>query len=282
MISDLAPGTYAVTVTDANGCTSICSAEVTGLNIPTCSISNIVNVDCNGNATGSYLVTGMGGNSMAYNFTDGLTTNTDGVFAMISAGSYTITISEQANPMCTSICTVVVEEPQILACDAVVENNVSCNGFLNGSATVTGSGGTGPYAYLWSNGETTATATILAAGTHILTVTDANGCMSTCDITITEPACQSLGGVIFFDDNVNGCQDVSEALVTDPVTVTLYECGAIPGMDMPVTSTTVTDGSYFFGEGSPELGSDICLKPTTMYFVVFDIPNGLGLSLIHI
>ena len=100
--------------------------------------------------------------------------------------------------------------------------------------------------------------------------------MSTCDITITEPACQSLGGVIFFDDNVNGCQDGAEALVTDPVTVTLYECGALPGVDTPIGSTTVTDGSYFFGEGSPEFGSDVCLKPTTTYFVVFDIPNGLG------
>ena len=47
VISDLAPGIYVVTVTDTNGCTSLCSAEIGGLNIPTCAISNVVNVDCN-------------------------------------------------------------------------------------------------------------------------------------------------------------------------------------------------------------------------------------------
>ena len=75
VISNLSPGSYIVTVTDANGCVSTCAGEVIGLNTPTCSVSNIVNVDCNGNATGSYLVTGMGGNSSAYNFTDGTVTN---------------------------------------------------------------------------------------------------------------------------------------------------------------------------------------------------------------
>ena len=279
VISGLSAGNYVVTVTDANGCSSLCTAEVQGLSLPTCSISNVVNVDCNGNASGSYLVTGAGGNSTFYNFSDGLTTNTDGVFTMISAGNYTVTISEQSNPMCASTCTVVITEPEVLSCSVVLVNNVSCNGFSDGSATVSATGGTLPISYLWPNGETTTTATMLAAGTHTITVTDANGCTTTCDIIITEPACQSLGGVIFFDDNQNGCQDGSEALVNAPVTVSLYECGAQPGTDMPLRSTTVTDGSYFFGEGSPEPGSDICLKTTVSYFVVFDLPNMLGEAL---
>ena len=279
VISGLSAGNYVVTVTDANGCSSLCTAEVQGLSLPTCSISNVVNVDCNGNASGSYLVTGAGGNSTFYNFSDGLTTNTDGVFTMISAGNYTVTISEQSNPMCASTCTVVITEPEVLSCSVVLVNNVSCNGFSDGSATVSATGGTLPISYLWPNGETTTTATMLAAGTHTVTVTDANGCTTTCDIIITEPACQSLGGVIFFDDNQNGCQDGSEALVNAPVTVSLYECGAQPGTDMPLRSTTVTDGSYFFGEGSPEPGSDICLKTTVSYFVVFDLPNMLGEAL---
>ena len=198
---------------------------------------------------------------------------------MISAGNYTVTISEQSNPMCASTCTVVITEPEVLSCSVVLVNNVSCNGFSDGSATVSATGGTLPISYLWPNGETTTTATMLAAGTHTATVTDANGCTTTCDIIITEPACQSLGGVIFFDDNQNGCQDGSEALVNAPVTVSLYECGAQPGTDMPLRSTTVTDGSYFFGEGSPEPGSDICLKTTVSYFVVFDLPNMLGEAL---
>ena len=93
LITGLAPGNYIVTVTDANSCTSSCAAVISSLNVPTCSVSNIVNVDCNGNATGSYLVTGMGGNSTAYNFTDGTVTNSDGIFTAVEAGTYTITVS---------------------------------------------------------------------------------------------------------------------------------------------------------------------------------------------
>ena len=123
---------------------------------------------------------------MAYNFTDGVTTNTDGVFTMLTAGNYTVTISEQDNPMCASTCMVEITEPEVLTCVATLDNNVSCNSFADGSATVTATGGTLTYSYEWDNGETTVTATMLVAGTHIVTVTDGNGCAATCDVAINE------------------------------------------------------------------------------------------------
>ncbi|MCB9047951.1 MAG: gliding motility-associated C-terminal domain-containing protein [Lewinellaceae bacterium] len=49
---------------------------------------------------------------------------------------------------------------------------------LSGSLTVAASGGTPPYTFLWDDGQTTATATGLAAGTYAVTVTDAEGCQS--------------------------------------------------------------------------------------------------------
>ena len=190
VISNLAPGSYIVTVTDANGCTSTCASDIMGLITPSCTIGNVVNVDCPGNATGSFIVTGMGGNTTAYSFTDGTTTNTNGVFTMLTAGNYMVTISEQANPNCTSVCSVVLTEPQ-LTCSMSILSNVSCNGLSDGVATVMGSGGTpliGPelYTYAWDNGETTATAIMLSAGPHSVTVTDAQGCTTTCAVVITE------------------------------------------------------------------------------------------------
>ncbi|MBN4051202.1 lamin tail domain-containing protein [bacterium AH-315-M05] len=66
---------------------------------------------------------------------------------------------------------------------------VSCNGGSDGTATVTVSGGTIPYTYLWDDplSQTTATATGLSAGTYIVTVTDDGGCTATDTVIVTEP-----------------------------------------------------------------------------------------------
>src|SRR5690606_26477012 len=61
------------------------------------------------------------------------------------------------------------------------------NGNNTGEASVIVSGGTMPYEYLWSDGQTTATATQLVAGDYSVLVTDANGCSITQDYTIDEP-----------------------------------------------------------------------------------------------
>ncbi|MFM1809770.1 MAG: hypothetical protein RLZZ382_995, partial [Bacteroidota bacterium] len=68
-------------------------------------------------------------------------------------------------------------------------NNVLCNGQASGSATVTPSGGTAPYSYVWSPlPANTQTANNLTSGTYTVTVTDANGCITTQNFTVTEPA----------------------------------------------------------------------------------------------
>ena len=64
--------------------------------------------------------------------------------------------------------------------------NVACAGGTSGSATATVQGGCQPYRYLWSNGQTTATARNLAAGTYSVTVTDANNTSATQRITLTQ------------------------------------------------------------------------------------------------
>ena len=63
--------------------------------------------------------------------------------------------------------------------------NVSCNGGNNGSATASATGGTPPYSYAWNNGQSSATATNLAAGNYIVTIT--GGTSATASVTITEP-----------------------------------------------------------------------------------------------
>lgn len=62
--------------------------------------------------------------------------------------------------------------------------NSDCTGGANGTATVVPNG-TGPFTYLWSNGQTTAVATGLSAGTYTVTITSGTGCISTGEVTIS-------------------------------------------------------------------------------------------------
>ena len=63
-----------------------------------------------------------------------------------------------------------------------------CYGGSSGSLTaVVDSGGTAPFGFLWSNGQNTATASGLFAGTYTVTVTDWNGCTNVATATIVEP-----------------------------------------------------------------------------------------------
>ena len=83
-----------------------------------------------------------------------------------------------------------------------------CNGSSDGSATVTTSGGTAPYTYLWDDGQTTAMAGALTAGSYTVTVTDANGCTETQGVTVLEPTVLT-STVSSMDALCNGSSDGS-------------------------------------------------------------------------
>ncbi|MCE9538725.1 MAG: gliding motility-associated C-terminal domain-containing protein [Bacteroidetes bacterium] len=79
--------------------------------------------------------------------------------------------------------------PQSVGFSFSAVTNVLCFGDSTGSATINTLGGTSPYTYLWSpSGQTTSTATGLAAGTYTVTVTDSSGCSYPSNITITTAA----------------------------------------------------------------------------------------------
>jgi gliding motility-associated-like protein len=69
------------------------------------------------------------------------------------------------------------------------QNNVSCNGLSNGSATVSATGGNGAITYTWQPGNLSgASQNNLAAGTYTVTARDADLCTGTTTVTITQPS----------------------------------------------------------------------------------------------
>src|SRR5690606_23749296 len=88
---------------------------------------------------------------------------------------------------CTANAQITLTQNNPVSVSLVSSTRPSCAGGSNGSATIAASGGTGPYTVVWSNTQTGLTASGLAAGVYIATVTDANGCTATLSVTITQP-----------------------------------------------------------------------------------------------
>jgi len=96
---------------------------------------------------------------------------------------------------CTSE-TITVTATTSVTVEIINETDVTCPDGDDGSAEALASDGTPPYTYEWSNGETTAVATNLDAGSHSITVTDDNGNTAEASTTIDEPDDIELDGTI--------------------------------------------------------------------------------------
>ncbi len=97
---------------------------------------------------------------------------------------YTVTITDANNKTATDTAVVVVN-PSITLTPTVT--NIPCNGQINGTATASLTGGTGPFSYTWTNGQNTQTSTSLAVGPYTVNVMDSKGCVATGTAQITQP-----------------------------------------------------------------------------------------------
>ncbi|MBI3502975.1 MAG: T9SS type A sorting domain-containing protein [Bacteroidetes bacterium] len=97
-------------------------------------------------------------------------------------GTVTCTVTDAMGNFAWDSCFIC--QPSALS-NSVTPTNSSCTTCNNGSATATANGGSPPYTYSWSNGQSTQTATGLSPGTYTIIIADSHGCNNTTTITIT-------------------------------------------------------------------------------------------------
>lgn len=265
----LCPGSYDVTVTDTYGCSATQTLNVFSPN-PFVGTINATDIACNGWTTGTAVLNMTGGttpNSFYWSPGGG---NTQ-IYSGLGPGTYSVTATD-ANG-CTFASSATINEPTEITA-TFTHTNSNC-GLCDGSATVTPGGGTGPYTFLWSNGQTTQTATGLCSGIYFVEVTDANpGCTRQFSVSIGNIGADPLSVSTTNVSCANACDGSATATVTGCPTCT-YEWLESDGTILPQTSATANGlcaGDYIARTTNPGNGCQSVANFT------ITVPNPLALT----
>jgi len=179
--ANISAGNYSATISDNNSCTASLN---TTINEP--SVLSVTeahgNVSCNNGSDGWINLITSGGTS-PYNFIWNTGSSTENQ-VNITAGNYSVIVND--NNSCTTSLSVSITQPVAIGISEA-QANVTCNGYSDGTITITVTGGTSPYSYVWNDGVTTQNRVNVPAGSYSVTVTDANLCSAVINIIILQP-----------------------------------------------------------------------------------------------
>jgi gliding motility-associated-like protein len=190
-ISNLMAGSYTVTVSDSNNCNEMLTLNINEPSPMTIDTMDVIHIDCNGGLTGSATFFANGGVA-PYDYIWS-NNDLDSTITNVGAGTYTITVTDVNN--CSMIDSVIINEPNPIAISIQNIMHVNCAGAASGSASVSVTGGTTPYSYLWSNNSTTNSISNVNTGLYIVTITDANNCSDTLHVNILQNATVTIGNI---------------------------------------------------------------------------------------
>lgn len=150
----------------------------------------VTDVSCFGNNDGAVDVSTTGG-APAYNYTwtdasNTVIANTEDL-NNVAAGIYSVLVTD--NYGCQDSLTAIAVQGPTAALSATINTvDVLCFGSNSGEASVTATGGTAPYSYLWHTNDTAQTIIGLESGNVSVTITDANGCSVYVSDVLTGPS----------------------------------------------------------------------------------------------
>ena len=242
-------GSYTLEVTNSS---TGCIATTPGANAiavvensnPVIALSSSTNVACFGESTGAINISVSGGDgNFTFAWSDGASYSaTSEDISNVFPGAYSVTVTDGNS--CSANTSYNITQPATALSATTSSTNVSSSGGSDGSATVTPSGGTAGYTYLWSDGQTNATATNLTAGNYSVVIKDANLCSITKNFTVTEPS--SLSATATAINNVscnNGSDGSASVSVTGGTSPYTYSWNTSP-IQTNSTATNLAAGTY--------------------------------------
>jgi uncharacterized protein (DUF2141 family) len=248
--SNIAAGTYNVTIQDDNGCELNESYTVTE---PTeIVITDTVNNDittCYGDNTGAIVITATGGTGqLTYTLYPGAIESTNGIFTALTAGNYAVHVSDENGCGPTISDSINISEPTAIIIEETSIIHVSCNDSSDASIDISVSGGTGAYTYTWSTLDGTGLVadtedqTELTSGTYNITVEDGNQCEAAKAIIITEPEAIVIDSVKVVDASASDASDG---------TITVYADGGTGNLEYTLTPGDVINETGFYENLAP-------------------------------
>jgi gliding motility-associated-like protein len=251
--TDLSPGNYTITVTDAISCDASITIDIAEPPIFTINPVTINQISCFGANDGSISLSFQGGQSpIDFEWEDDPNAGVDR--NNLGPGSYTINISDAAP--CTISETFTIFEPNPIALNANITNALDCDDPNSGDINLFVSGGTAPFEFLWSNGETSEDLINIPPGNYQVEVTDANDCSLTQTFEVTRPP----------------------ELVLDVTTETIIDCEEISVYQIFTAQASGGVPPFTFSWSSGEVSGNNNQIMTTIEngTVILDVTDSLG------
>lgn len=241
----LTSGTYQVTTTTGNGCVEVDNITVGGGTPFTMTYSS-TDATC-GASDGQVNVSVLTGTApYTFIWDANAGSQTDSIATNLSAGVYSVSVTGGLG--CENIFNIVVSNAGAGVPSITIDQDVSCAGGNDGQVTASMNGGSSPFTYTWSSGDTMASV-LLSAGDYSCVITDAAGCLSLDSVTLTDPIATTADTASTGDDGTtNGTATITTTAGTGPFsyawdTSPSQSTATATGLSVGTYMVTVTDGA---------------------------------------
>ncbi|GAB4094188.1 T9SS type B sorting domain-containing protein [Flaviaesturariibacter terrae] len=230
-------GLHSIVITDASTCTKTVNAIVAALPKPTVASVTTTNSGCNPSGTITVNITaGTGVAPLTFVLTPGGTTQSNGAFTGLAAGTYSVTVTDAVGCSVTRSGIIVGASASMTATATGTPSGCT----PSGTVTVTPTGGTAPYQYIL-NGGTPQSGNVFSAlnpGSYTVTVNDASGCSATATATVASTASLTATG----SSTPSGCAPASGT-----ITITVPAGSGAPPYTYALDGGTPQAGNSFSG-----------------------------------